>query len=156
MNTKEILNLLKSKQVFSLTLPEWVYMSLPMPCMWRNEKALVFYFYPTRHQNSYTVIFAPILRIVISYPDGILLDTHNAPFTKEDDELSKYTPLGRYPGNILLQKSFDEVTELYEQYYKACDDILANKPIISWQKLYNMLQEDGLKKYYELLPLIGQ
>lgn len=156
MKTKEILNLLKSKQVFSLTLPEWIYMSLPVPCFWGNEKALVFYFYPTRHLNGNTDIFPPMLRIVISYPDGILLDTHNAPFTKEEDETSKYTPIGRYPGNKLLQKTFDEVTELYEQYYKACDDVLANKPITSWKKLYILLQEEGLEKYYELLPLVGQ
>lgn len=156
MNTKEILNLLKSKQVFSLTLPEWVCMSLPMPCVWGNKKALVVYFYPSKHQNDNTVIFAPMLRIVISYPDGILLDTHNAPFTKDDDESSKYTPIGNYPGNKLSQKPFDEVTELYEQYYKACDDVLANKPISSWQKLYTILQEEGLEKYYELLPIIGQ
>ena len=156
MNTKEILNLLKSKQVFSLTLPEWVYMSLPVPCMWGNEKALVFYFYPTRRQTDRTIIYSPMLRIVISYPNGILLDTHKAPFTKEDDASSKWTPIGNYPGSKLSQKSFDEVTDLYEQYYMACDDVLANKPIASWQKLYAILQEEGLKKYYELLPIIGQ
>lgn len=156
MKTKEILNLLKSKQVFSLTLPEWVYMSLPVPCMWRNEKALVFYYYPTRRQNGNTAIYTPILRIVISYPNGILLDTHNAPFTKEDDELSKFTPVGNYPGNKLSQKTFDEVTDLYEQYYQACDDVLADKPTVSWQNLYTILQEEGLSKYYEILPIIRQ